>query len=188
MKINRLFKILLTGAVFFGLFAAGIGGSYLFFKKKFPLGGGTPGVPAEFTFLKIYYPLDGRLQMEERRAPKIATPMSTVEAVMSEFLEGPAGVTESPVPEGAAFLGAYPGLNGILYLDFSEELRRNFNGSALDEFLLLRGLYESILTNARGISEVRVLIEGREVESIGGHISLLEPLGDAVSQSVQEAE
>lgn len=190
MNISKPVKALLTAAVFCALFAAGIGGSYIFFKKKFPPGAGAPGAApgGEFTYLKVYYPLDGRLQMEERRAPKIATSMSIVEAVVEEFLKGPAGVAESPVPAGATFLGAYPGMNGILYMDFSEEFRRNFSGDALDEFLLLRGLYESVLTNARGINEVRVLIEGREAESIGGHISLLEPLGEAVSQSVEEAQ
>ncbi|MBS1233295.1 MAG: hypothetical protein H6R42_949, partial [Nitrospirae bacterium] len=49
------------------------------------------------------------------------------------------------------------------------------------EFLLLKGLYESIISNVQDIQDVKILIEGKETETLGGHLFLLYPLKDMVS-------
>lgn len=170
------------------LFLAGLGAGYVVFKKNFSLPPAPPPPAAEeeFTYLRVYYPLSGRLQMEERRVPRAMAVGNMAEATVREFLKGPSGVSVQTAPQGAELLGAYSGSDGILYVDLSEGFRRGFRGDALSEFLLLRGLYESLLSNVYGTSDVRVLVEGREAESIGGHISLLGPLGETVSQGMEQ--
>lgn len=183
----------LRAVVFAILFISGITAGYLFFMRGFLVQferNRTEISPAEgdFTYLSVYYPFEGRLQMEQRRVPRAVSRVKAAEVTVKEFLKGPAGITESYVPENTRLLGIYPGEDGILYIDFSDEFRRNFQGDVLAEFLLLRGLYESLLSNVYGIDAVKVLVEGKEVESIGGHISLLKTLGDVVSQTVVEDE
>lgn len=141
-----------------------------------------------YTYLKVYYPYNGRLNMEERRVPRTESRMSIADATVLEFLKGPAGVTKSYVPEGAELLGIYPGQDGILYIDLSEGVRNTFQGDALAEFLLLRGLYESVLSNVYGVAGVKLLIEGREADSIGGHISISRALDEIVSYTIAEEE
>jgi hypothetical protein len=91
------------------------------------------------------------------------------------------------LPAGARLLGVYFGTDGILYVEFSEEFRSNFRGDALTEYLLLRGLYESLMSNIAGIEDVKVLVEGGEIESLGGHIYANLPLGEAVASKEEEA-
>ncbi|PIP70584.1 MAG: hypothetical protein COW90_04580 [Nitrospirae bacterium CG22_combo_CG10-13_8_21_14_all_44_11] len=177
------------------LFAAGMAGGYFYFSKEFP--SQTPptkeaeekiGSTIEDMFtLRIYYPAGGRLQMEERKAQRKTPQMTAAEAVISEFLKGPANSSVSEIPKDAKLIGLYRGDDGILYVDLSDEFRRNFGGDAAAEFLLLRGLYESLISNVYDISDVKILIEGRETESLGGHIYLSYPLKDMVSSNVSDS-
>ena len=166
-------------------------GGYFYFSKKFP----SQASPAKETeekigrtiedmfTLRIYYPAGGRLQMEERKVQRKTPQMTVAEAVISEFLKGPVNVSVSEIPKDTKLIGLYRGDDGMLYVDLSDEFRRNFGGDAAAEFLLLRGLYESLMSNVYDITDVKILIEGREIESLGGHLYLSYPLKDMVSSA-----
>ncbi len=172
------------------LFGSGISGGYFYFSKMFQqhppqreeVAEKGIGQMEDLFSLRMYYPVDGRLQMEERMLQRRTTQMSIAEAVIGEFLRGPAGAKASVIPRDARLLGLYRGADGMLYVDLSDEFRRNFQGDVVAEFLLLKGLYESLISNVQEITDVKVLIEGREIESLGGHIYLIYPLKDVVSQ------
>lgn len=172
---------------FIALFIAGIAGGYVYFSKKtFLLPSKNDNkIPVkeeergDFIYLKIYYPLSEGLEMEQRRAQgKTPTP----QAILREFLKGPAG-KPSYVPQNTQVLGIYNGSDGILYINLSEDFRGNFEGDAMAEFLLLRGFYESMMSNISGIEDIKVLIGGKEVDSLAGHLSLLYPLAESISQA-----
>ncbi len=133
--------------------------------------------------IKLFFPSDGSMKSEERQVTRVLSRSLIAKATVEEFLKGSESL-EFQVPEGSTLLGVYDGDDGILYVDISGAFRRNLEVDALAEFLLLRSLYESILTNVYGIVDVKILIEGAEVESLGGHVSLLRPLGETVSQTV----
>jgi len=50
----------------------------------------------------------------------------------------------------------------------------------------LKGLYESVVSNVYGVEGVKVLIEGGEVETVGGHISAARPLTEGSFQVDKE--
>ncbi|HYA32232.1 MAG TPA: GerMN domain-containing protein, partial [Thermodesulfovibrionales bacterium] len=175
--------------VFAFLFLGGIAGGFFYFSKN---GGPAQTTPAQrqeeklsedSSFIRVYYPSEGRLIMEERRVKRQASLLPITEEIAKEFLKGPSGAAESNVPVGTKLLGVYAGNDGILYVDFSDEFRRNFQGDALSEFLLLKGLYDSIISNVTGVDDVKVLVEGKEIESIGGHLFALYPLKNTVSEA-----
>lgn len=67
---------------------------------------------------------------------------------------------------------AYKDRDGIVYLDFNAVL---FNKTVFDvtrEGVFLKSLYQTLMTNIQGLSDVRILVEGREVETIGGHFNI----------------
>lgn len=184
---------IISAVAFALLFVAGMTAGYFFYKKgvlteRTEESGAvlSPGDGA--ASLRVYYPVEGRLQLEYRKVQQAATRMSIARAALGEFLKGPSGAQKSYIPRDTRLLGVYSGQDGILYVDLSDEFRRNFQGDALAEFLLLRGLYGSLLSNVYGIGGVKILVEGKEVESIGGHVSLLRPLEEVVSQPMEEDE
>jgi hypothetical protein len=136
--------------------------------------------------LKMYYPINDRLQVEERTVSGLTADYSVADATIREYLKGPADPVLSFMPRHAKLNGAYKGTDSILYVDISDEFRRNFQGDVIAEFLLLKGLYKSIVSNVGDIIDVKVLIDGKEIESLGGHLFLLYPLRNVVSKYFPE--
>lgn len=186
MPIHR--RRILWVSVFVLLFSGGIAGGYFYFAGTF---GNTqkgeimaePQKQADdSSFVKVYFPSEGRLIMEERKVKRLGSVTVSAEEIVEEFLKGPSQRGKSDVPPGTKVLGLYFGTDGILYVDLSDEFRRNFHGDALSEFLLLKGLYESIISNVNGVGDVKILIEGKEMESVGGHLLILYPLKNTLAE------
>ncbi len=181
-------------AVLILLFLCGVAGGYLYFSKvilsdkTLPGGAGMLSKSEDLFSLRMYYPVADHLQIEERRLPRRILPMAFAEAVVEQYLKGPVDAKASVVPQDAKLLSLYKGSDGVLYVDLSEEFRRNFQGDALTEFLLLKGLYQSIISNVEDIQDVKVLIEDKETETLGGHLYLLYPLRDMVSYEFRYSE
>jgi spore germination protein GerM len=185
MPVNK--KKILWILFFVLLFLGGIAGGFFYFSKG--LGPAQIATTAQqeekqgddTSFIRVYYPSEGRLVMEERRVKRQVSLSAMAEEIVKEFLRGPSNMTKSGVPAATKLLGVYSGNDGILYVDLSDEFRRNFQGDALAEFLLLKGLYDSIISNVTGADDVKVIVEGKEIESIGGHFFALYPLKNTLS-------
>jgi hypothetical protein len=175
------------------LFIGGLAGGYLYFSKvshnQVTEERTAPLPQAEDLFtLKIYYPVGNRLQIEERRLLKRTAQIAIAEAIVEEFFKGPVDMKVSDMPKDVRLLGIYRDENRILYIDLSDEFRRNFHGDVLMEFLLLKGLYESLSSNLAEIEDVKVLIEGKEIETLGSHLYLYYPLKDMVSYETNKLQ
>lgn len=185
MQANK--KTLLWITVFLFLFGSGIAGGYIYFSKKTVTRQSAETVPpavtqgGDFSFVRVYYPSEDRLIIEERKIERQSNVASVAEATVGEFLKGPSNLKKSEVPADTKILRVFIGTDGVLYVDLSDEFRRNFQGDALSEFLLLKGLYESIISNVHGVNDVKVIIEGKEIDSIGGHMLALYPLKDILA-------
>jgi len=185
MSVKKLTGILLLVIVFL----CGAAGGYLYFLKVFPTEktrvvkeGTAPLSKAEdLLTLRIYYPVVNRLQMEERSVERKTIQIAIAQATIEEFLKGPAGGGASHIPKDTKLLGLYKDAENMLYIDLSEEFRRNFQSDALAEYLLLKGLYQSLLSNVQSIEDIKILVEGRERETLGGHLFLYYPLKELVS-------
>lgn len=137
-----------------------------------------------FISIKIYFPDRPDLIMEQKQIQRVFSQKKILKEAIKEFLKGPAG-TESPViPVDAVLLSVYIGSDGVAYINFSEDFRRNFHGDAMDEYLLLKGLYESTISNIK-VDDVRILIQGKEVDAIGGHFVADRPLKRLVTQEIK---
>ncbi len=176
------------------LFLAGVAGGYLYFMKVFSKGkpegkiGETLTATEDLFSLRIYYPVGNRLQLEERRLPRRSAQIAIAEAAVEEFLKGPADAVKSNIPKDARLRGIYKDADGILYVDLSDEFSRNFQGDVVTELLLLRGLYESLVSNVHDIQDIKVLLEGKEIETLGGHFYLLYPLKEMVSHEINMSQ
>jgi spore germination protein GerM len=170
-------------------FLAGAAGSYFFSARsdrtEKPAAGVTvenlPIVTEDLFSVRIYYPSDTRIEMFEKRSPKRTKPSSVAEAVIEEFFKGAPGNRSLFMPQDVKLLGLYTDSSHILYIDLSDEFRRNFQGDALSEYLILKGLYESLISNLQDYQDFKILVEGKELETLGGHIYLKYPLKNLVA-------
>ena len=175
-------------------FLAGAAGSYFFSAKvdrsekpaatlpvqNMPIGS------EDFFSVRIYYPSDNRIEMFEKRLPRRTKPAAVAEAVIEEFFKGAPDKRSPSMLHDVKLLGLYRDSSQILYIDLSDEFRRNFQGDALSEYLLLKGLYESLISNLKDYQDFKILIEGKEIETLGGHIYLKYPLKSIVGHAFKE--
>ena len=64
---------------------------------------------------------------------------------------------------------------GLATVDLSREFVANFHGGSLQESLTVEAITRT-LTQFSDVNRVRILVEGRSVDTLGGHFSLSEPL------------
>ena len=87
-------------------------------------------------------------------------------------------------PYRVRLLDLYMDREGIVYIDFGDELRKNFHGDVLEELNILGGLFRKIKSAVPGFKALKILIEGRETESFGGHVDILKPIGEEIAEKI----
>lgn len=75
---------------------------------------------------------------------------------------------ESPFPPGTRVLSVTLRDSGVAWADFNEALVANFPGGSGQESLLLEAILRT-LGQFPGVRAVQITVEGKPVESIGGH-------------------
>ncbi|MBF0538619.1 MAG: GerMN domain-containing protein [Nitrospirae bacterium] len=133
--------------------------------------------------LKIFYPEGTGLKKITIKTKQTFDAIKTVEAALTEVFSGKNIPNRSAIPSDVKLLGLYYGIDKILYIDASNELQRNFHGDAMAELMLLKSIYETVVNNMEA-EDVKVLINGTETESLGGHFYLKYPLKGIVTQEI----
>lgn len=78
-------------------------------------------------------------------------------------------------------LDLYLDRNGVIYMDFSDELKKNYDMDIAQELTFLAALFNGIRSSVPGLTAMKILIEGREVDSLGGHIDISIPIGEEIA-------
>lgn len=92
------------------------------------------------------------------------------------------GLIGGPREGGVATIPASVRLRGVFIhektavIDFSRELVDDFSGGTTEEYMLISSLVQTICANFSQVEAVRILVEGSEIDSLGGHLSLSRPL------------
>lgn len=117
------------------------------------------------------------LRRELREVPAGGGVEEDARILVGELLRGPRDSGALPsLPEGTRLLRAfYDERAGILYLDFSDELRTNHWGGSAGELLTVRSLVATVAANLATVRAVQILVDGHEVETLAGHVELSEP-------------
>ena len=139
----------------------------------------------DISVLRIYQPRNSQLEMSERKIPKRISNTAIAEAVIEEFFKPAAADAVSSIPQNVKLLGLYKDEGQMLYVDLSDEVRRNFQGDTMSEYLLLKGIYESLVSNVQDFQDGKILVEGKEIETLGGHFYLKYPLKNLFSAEIR---
>jgi hypothetical protein len=62
------------------------------------------------------------------------------------------------------------------FVDLSSEARTKHTGGALDELFTIYAIVNAITVNLPTISRVQILVDGKEVDTLAGHVDLRHPL------------
>jgi spore germination protein GerM len=115
---------------------------------------------------------------ETRSIPTGSRRDEEVETVIAELLEGPQAKTAvSAFPRGTQLRRAYyDDRERVLYLDFNSAMVSELNAGSAAELALLGSLLRTVAIGFPEVASVQILIDGLEVETLGGHVDLTRPL------------
>ncbi len=104
------------------------------------------------------------------KAERIAT-------LVSMLAEGPASGEGAVLPPEAKLRKVYLGPGGRAVIDFEPNLGALRSYGAGAEMLAVFAIVHTITDNVEGVQSVQILVGGDERETLGGHVSISEPLG-----------
>ena len=116
------------------------------------------------------------LVSEKRRVPLSPTPFDRARASLQELIAGPKGEASRTVSAEVKVRELFIDNQGTAYVDFSEALSQTHPGGPWAEMLTLRSIMQTLVANVSEIKRVQILIEGREVETLAGHVDIRRPL------------
>lgn len=126
----------------------------------------------EIKFILYYSDQELMNLISEERKVTVPADKHIIQAAVEELLRDPS----SPgavrlVPMGAEVLSVAVA-DGIIALNFNENLRNNFHGGSAGEAMLIKSIVNTV-TEISGFETYKVsfLINGKTFDSIGGHIS-----------------
>jgi spore germination protein GerM len=82
----------------------------------------------------------------------------------------------SAIPPGATLRALYLTDRGDAFVDLSVEARTNHTGGALDELFTVYAIVNALTTNLPAVTRVQILVDGKEVDTLSGHVDLRHPL------------
>ena len=127
--------------------------------------------------VKVYYPDESGLRLVEvERQIEVKKDADKYALAVETMMEPPKEKALAAIFPKRAKLLSVTVENGIATVNFDEGLRKHFVGGSAGETFLV-GSVVNALTNFDEIKGVRFLIDGKEIDSLSGHMDLSEPLG-----------
>ena len=128
---------------------------------------------------------DTLLHPEEREIPADTSVVHQAKRTIQELIKGSQRGFISPFPPETKLRELYVTDEGVAYVDFSKDIvEKHLSGSSA-EISTIFSVVNSLAYNFNSIEKVFILIEGRERETLVGHINLSRPflpLYDLIAQ------
>jgi spore germination protein GerM len=113
---------------------------------------------------------------EIREVPVSGPLVNRARQVLIELVKGSTRNYLGVIPPNAKLKQFYITERGIAYVDFTEELSKSLEGGSDDELFTVYGIVNTLTVNFPEIRAVKILVNGREKETLNGHVSLVKPL------------
>jgi germination protein M len=127
--------------------------------------------PDEPLTITLYYPADGMLAAGPCAVKRQADTQAQAREVLSALFTDPRAAQSAVFTEirlREFFLDA----SGSGYVDLSITQPNGVKASAWEELLAIYAMVDSLTQNFEDIKQVRFLLEGRETQTLAGHIDL----------------
>ena len=139
------------------------------------------GVP-RITATLFYASTDGQGLVPIRREVALADGLVPQgREILTAQLQGAPSPYVSVIPEGTLLRAFYVTERGDAFVDLSLEASLRHLGGTYTELLTVYAIVNAVTANLPTIQRVQILIDGREVDTLGGHVDLRRPLQQDLS-------
>ena len=131
----------------------------------------------------LYYVSDDGLHLvpHEREVAFGEGVVEQARLIVEAQLEPAPAPLVSPVPAGTTLKAVYVSAGGQVFVDLSGEISTAHPGGAISELLTVYAIVDVLTTNLPAVVAVQLLVDGRQVDTIAGHVDLRRPLVKSAS-------
>jgi spore germination protein GerM len=112
----------------------------------------------------------------QREVPFGETVLDQAKQIVTSQLAVAPGPLVSAIPSETTLRALYLTERGDAFVDLSPDVRTRHTGGALDELFTVYAIVNALTTNLPAVKRVQILIEGKEVDTLAGHVDLRHPL------------
>lgn len=113
---------------------------------------------------------------EKRGISKRAEVKEEAREAIAVLIKGPKGKLTPTLPPRTKLLSLQISETGVAKVNFNQALSKDHPGGSSAEMMTVYSIVNSLTLNFPQIKKVQILIEGKPIESIAGHLSLRQPL------------
>jgi len=115
-----------------------------------------------------------------RSVPYGATPAEQARRIVEAQVAPPTDGAISAIPVQTVVRHVFLAGAGEAYVDLGPEIMKAHSGGSLDEALAVFAIVNAVTVNLPDITSVQILIDGKEVDTLVGHLDLRQPLVKAM--------
>jgi len=138
----------------------------------------APSQPtAHITATLFYAAADGLGLLPMRREVPLAEGVVAQgrEILVAQLAPPPNGI-QSAIPPGTQLRAFYVTDRGDAFVDLSREIAIAHPGGSLNKLLTVYAIVNAVTANLPAVQRVQLLIDGKEVDTIAGHVDVRRPL------------
>jgi spore germination protein GerM len=138
----------------------------------------APVVPGRKIKARLFYVAeDGAgLVSTERDVPFAEETVAQARQILEAQLAAPSEPLVSAVPPGTTLRALFVTERGEAFVDLSREVVSGHTGGSMNEALTIYTLVNALAANLPAITTVQILVDGRQVDTLAGHLDLRRPL------------
>lgn len=115
------------------------------------------------------------LKAENRILSHPQEPAQFGKIIINALIKGPREGFMRTIPEHTILRALYITQDGTAYVDLTKTITDEHPGGIESELFTIYSIVNSLILNVSEINTVKILIQGRESETLAGHIDLLSP-------------
>jgi spore germination protein GerM len=141
----------------------------------------TPAAPARKITATLFFVSEDGITLvgTQREVPFGATVPEQARAIVEAQI-APAVPLVSAIPAETKVRDVFVTERGDAFVDFSAELSTKHSGGSLDEILTVYTIVNALTVNLPAITRVQILIDGKEADTLAGHVDLRHPLAKSL--------
>ena len=150
----------------------------------------APAPPGRKIKAHLYYIADNgmRLTRVERDVPYGEGPVEQAREIVAAQVAAVVDPLVSAIPTGTTVRALFVTEKGEAFVDLSKEVVTAHPGGTMNELLTIYTIVDAITENLPAVTSVQLLVDGKEVETLAGHVDLRRPLTKNLNYVQEEKE
>ena len=131
---------------------------------------------------QLFYVADDGVSLAaiEREVAFGENAVEQAKAIVGAQIAPAAAPLVSAIPAGTTLRALFITRGGEAYVDLSGELVSGHPGGSTNELLTIRTLVDALTANLPAITAVQLLVDGKELDTLAGHVDLRRPFARKV--------